>query len=116
MRQDKRPRLLLSAGNQAAQTAAQDKPMLSELNPEKVCIIIVKMRKLDGLADAPMGDFLHAADEAPQPLVDNWLENMLKTCQDRLVRTVHGLPEGVFFLFPADLLEFTNRASREGAD
>jgi hypothetical protein len=52
----------------------------------------------------------------PQPLFDNWLENMLKTCQDRLVRAVHGQPEGVFFLFPADLLEFTNRASREGAD
>jgi hypothetical protein len=41
---------------------------------------------------------------------------MLKTCQDRLVRAVHGLPEGVFFVFPADLLEFTNGASREGAD
>ncbi len=38
----------LSAGNQAAQTAAQDKPMLSELNPEKVCIIIVKMRNSTG--------------------------------------------------------------------
>ncbi|MGI8568402.1 MAG: hypothetical protein ACR2KT_04710 [Methylocella sp.] len=52
----------------------------------------------------------------PQSLFDNWLENMLKTCQDRLVRTVHGPPEGLFFLFPADLLEFTNRASRKGAD
>ncbi|HEX3494088.1 MAG TPA: hypothetical protein VHT48_01745 [Methylocella sp.] len=41
---------------------------------------------------------------------------MLKPCQDRLVRTVHDLPKGVFFLFPADLLKFTNRASREGAD
>jgi hypothetical protein len=52
----------------------------------------------------------------PQQLFDNWLENMLKTCQDRLVRTVHGPPEGVFFLFPADFLELTNRARREGAD
>jgi hypothetical protein len=41
---------------------------------------------------------------------------MLKTCQDRLVRTVHGLPEGVFFWFAPDFLEFTNRARREGAD
>jgi hypothetical protein len=41
---------------------------------------------------------------------------MLKTCQDRLVRTVHGLPECVFFSFPADLLEFANRAGREGPD
>src|ERR1700730_65101 len=52
----------------------------------------------------------------PSALFDNRLENMLKTCQDRLVRTVHGVPEGVFFLFPADPLEFTNPASREGAD
>jgi hypothetical protein len=41
---------------------------------------------------------------------------MLKTCQDRLVRTVHGLPKGLFFLFPDDLLEFTHSANREGAD
>jgi hypothetical protein len=52
----------------------------------------------------------------PNPLFDNWLKNILKTCQDRLVRTVHGMPEGLFFYFPAELLEFTNRASREGAD
>jgi len=62
------------------------------------------------------GDILELAATGAEPLFDNWLENMLKTCQDRLVRTVHGLPKGVFFLFPADLLEFTNRASREGAD
>jgi hypothetical protein len=49
-------------------------------------------------------------------LFDNWLENTLKTCQDWLVRTVHDLPEGLFFLLPADLFEFTNHANREGAD
>ncbi|HEX3497420.1 MAG TPA: hypothetical protein VHT02_09685 [Methylocella sp.] len=41
---------------------------------------------------------------------------MLKTSQDRLVGTVHGMPEGLFFLFATDLLEFANRASRKGAD
>ncbi|HEX3497422.1 MAG TPA: hypothetical protein VHT02_09695 [Methylocella sp.] len=41
---------------QAAQITAKDMPMLSEFNPKKVCFIIIKMRELDGLSDAPMGD------------------------------------------------------------
>ena len=41
--------------------------MLPELNPKKVCFIIVKMRELDGLADAPMGDTSNAADNGVAP-------------------------------------------------
>lgn len=37
--------------------------MLFELNPEKVRFIIVQMRELDGLSDAPMGDTSNATDD-----------------------------------------------------
>jgi hypothetical protein len=37
--------------------------MLFELNPEKVRFIIVQMRKLDELSDAPMDDTSNATDD-----------------------------------------------------
>lgn len=37
--------------------------MLSELNPEKVCFIIIKMRELDVQAEEPMGDSSNATDD-----------------------------------------------------
>ena len=37
--------------------------MLSELNPEKVCFIIVKMRELDVQADEPVGDSSNAPED-----------------------------------------------------
>ncbi|MGH6810907.1 MAG: DUF3775 domain-containing protein [Methylocella sp.] len=46
---------------QAAQTTAKD--MLSELNPEKVCFIIIKLRELDVQAEEPMGDSSNATDD-----------------------------------------------------
>jgi hypothetical protein len=47
----------------ALQTAAKDIPMLSELNPLKVCFIIDKMRELDVQADEPVGDSSNATEE-----------------------------------------------------
>jgi hypothetical protein len=52
----------------------------------------------------------------PQQLFDNRPQDMLKANQDWLIRALHDSPESLFFLFPADLLEFANRAGREGAD
>ncbi|MFZ3325588.1 MAG: hypothetical protein WA231_06675 [Methylocella sp.] len=48
---------------QAAQPKTKGMPMLFELNPEKVRLIIVQMRELDGLSDAPMGDTSNATDD-----------------------------------------------------
>jgi hypothetical protein len=48
---------------QAAQTKTKGMPMLLELNPEKVRFIIVQMRKLDELSDAPMDDTSNSTDD-----------------------------------------------------
>lgn len=37
--------------------------MLSDLNPDKVCFIIVKLRELDVQAEEPMGDSSNATDD-----------------------------------------------------
>ncbi|MGH6794481.1 MAG: DUF3775 domain-containing protein [Methylocella sp.] len=37
--------------------------MLSELNPQKVCFIIIKMRELDVQTEEPMGDSSNATDD-----------------------------------------------------
>jgi Protein of unknown function (DUF3775) len=50
-------------GIRTAQMTAKDMPMLSDLNPDKVCFIIVKLRELDVQAEEPMGDSSNATDD-----------------------------------------------------
>ena len=97
--------------------------MLSELNPDKVCVLIVKFREfgvqaepnLGGGSDASDDNFVAVFDNEANPSVVEEAKGLIAAMNsdDRLLLTLHGRRDGPQLRLAAFASERSDRLSRE---